>query len=96
MKNLLIVSTLCLLLAGINVSAYAVGENMLHTTAGSNYAGFGYTHGYIPVNKQEAFGDENIMRYDVNNSKPADYYYNIEDSSQHYGNNNSLIEKYSR
>jgi len=96
MKNLFIISAVCLFLLSVNTASYAVGEQMLNTNAGSTYAGFGYTHGYIPVIKQNTKMDSDIMRYDVNNSKPADYYYNIEDSTQHYGNNGSLIQNYGK
>lgn len=57
---------------------FAVGENMINTSAGSIYAGYGYTHGRVPVAEDSHttwFYDSEIWRYDVNKSKPAQYYY---------------------
>ena len=61
-----------------NSLSFAVGENMINTSAGSVYAGYGYTHGIIPVSENSNttwFYDSEIWRYDINKSKPAQDYY---------------------
>ena len=98
MKKILVISTICLFSNFINVSALAADNGNIGT-AGKSYAGFGYTHGYIPVNEDvegASIFDSDIMRYDVNYSKPADFYFNQNDLKQNYEEENNLIQHYSR
>lgn len=78
MKKLLVSVMLMGLFLTTANSCFAVGENMINTSAGSTYAGYGYTHGRVPVSEDSKttwFYDSEIWRYDVNKSKPAQYYY---------------------
>lgn len=81
----------------ISLSTLAAGELLINSTAGKTYAGFGYTHGYIPVTEGSggySIFDNDIMRYDMNNSKPAENYFNQEDNKRYYGNQNTPVESY--
>ncbi|MBQ8460117.1 hypothetical protein IJ541_08470 [bacterium] len=98
MKKILVVSAVCLLFNFVSVISFA-SDNGNIGTAGKSYAGYGYTHGYIPVNEDvegTSIFDSDIMRYDVNNSKPADFYFNQNDLKQNYADENNLIQHYSR
>lgn len=88
-KNSLVFSTLITLaLLTLSTPSFAAGENMMHTSAGRTFAGFGYTHGNIPVTEGVGgYYDSDIMRYDINNLKRANYYYTQEDLEYHGGNN---------
>lgn len=95
MKKILVISLISI---GLNVAAFAA-DNVNTGTAGKTYAGYGYTHGYVPVTEDvegSSIYDSDIMRYDVNNLKPADYYFNQNDVKQNYADENSLIQNYSK
>jgi hypothetical protein len=87
--NRILISTILVsALVGFSIPAFGAGENMLHTSAGRTYAGFGYTHGNIPVSEGVGgFYDDDIMRYDINNLKRANYYYTQEDLEYHTDGN---------
>ena len=60
------VSAICLMVASMSTSAFAAGEKMLNSTAGKSYAGYGYTHGYVPVTVGTGgYYDNDIMKYDI-------------------------------
>jgi len=76
-------STLLLMLCALSISgmssAYAVGEGVTGTAAG-NFAGYGYTHGMIPVMNEvggSTTHDSDMMRYDRNRRQSSDDYYNM-------------------
>lgn len=53
-----------------SASVFAAGEKMLNSTAGKSYAGYGYTHGYVPVTTGTGgYYDSDIWKYDINNSQ---------------------------
>ena len=76
------VSAICLMVAGMSTSAFAAGEKMLNSSAGKSYAGYGYTHGYVPVTVGTGgYYDRDIMKYDINNSQylyRSPFYYSEE------------------
>ena len=88
-KNSLLLGTILVLsLFSLSIPSFGAGENMMHTSAGRTYAGFGYTHGNIPVTEGNGgYFDSDIMRYDINNLKRANYYYTQEDLEYHGRNN---------
>ena len=92
-KRFIAIIAVCTIL-NISIAAYAAGENMLHTTAGKTYAGFGYTHGTIPVSEGNGgYFDSDIMRYDINNLKRANYYYTQEDLEYHTRGGNAPVRE---
>ena len=76
------VSAICLMVAAMSSSAFAAGEKMLNSSAGKSYAGYGYTHGYVPVTVGTGgYYDKDIMKYDLNNSQylyRSPFYYSEE------------------
>lgn len=74
--------TVCILSSAI-LPVMAAGEKMINTSAGKSYAGYGYTHGYVPVTTGTGRGyDNDIMKYDINNSQylfRSPFYYNNDD-----------------
>ena len=84
-KNLVKMALIGAFLLSSTVSAFAVGEAMINSSAGRTYAGFGYTHGYIPVTEQYPTGDNDIMRYEINHLRPAETYYTQDDLKYHDG-----------
>ncbi len=56
-----------------SLSVFAAGEKMINSSAGKSYAGYGYTHGYVPVTVGTGgYYDSDIWKYDINNSQ---YYF---------------------
>ncbi len=87
--NILLAAIAAFGILNMTTMAFGAGENMLHTSAGRIYAGFGYTHGTIPVVEGNGgYFDSDIMRYDINNLKRANYYYTQEDLEYHAGGGN--------
>ena len=72
------VMLLNLLLINTGNSVFAATQN---NSAPVNYAGYGYTHGSIPVNdnNNSSYYDSDIWRYDLNTQKPAQSYYTLDD-----------------
>ena len=88
--NKLLLALAVLGILNISTTAFGAGENMLHTSAGRTYAGFGYTHGKIPVSEGNGgYYDSDIYRYDINNLKRANYYYTQEDLEYHANGGNA-------
>ena len=64
------VSAISLMTLSMGSIAFAAGEKMINTSAGKSYAGYGYTHGYVPVTVGTGgYYDRDIMKYDLNNSQ---------------------------
>ena len=83
-NSLLLTSIAICVILGFASPAFSAGENMMHTSAGKVYAGYGYTHGDIPVTEGNGgYYDSDIYRYDINNLKRANYYYTQEDLEYH-------------
>lgn len=86
-------------------SAFAAGENMINSSAGKQYAGYGYTHGYVPVTTGTGgHYDNDIMKYDINNSRfyfNSPYYYTYDEQSEeadaslqrHYDENQQTLRE---
>lgn len=84
-KNFATIALISTMILSTSASALAVGELMINSSAGRTYAGFGYTHGYIPVTEQYPTGDNDIMRYEINHLRPAETYYTQDDLKYHNG-----------
>ena len=85
---------ICALSVSSATGAYAVGEGMVGT-AGNVNAGFGYTHGMIPVMNEvggTTIHDRDMMRYDKNRRQSADDYYQYE--QKRYGTGGSPVTNY--
>ena len=92
------VSAICLMVASLSTSAFAAGEKMLNSTAGKSYAGYGYTHGYVPVTVGTGgYYDNDIMKYDINNSQflyKSPFYYSDEPQPQAEAASQKLQQQY--
>ena len=75
--------------------AFAVGENMINGSAGSTFAGYGYSRGDIPVMNEiggASTHDSDVMRYDVNRRKSESDYYQYE--QKRYGTGGTAVRNY--
>ena len=76
------ISAICTMVLSMTTCAFAAGEKMLNSSAGKSYAGYGYTHGYVPVTVGTGgYYDKDIMKYDLNNSQylyRSPFYYSEE------------------
>jgi len=82
-------------LTGLTPQANAVGEAMLNNSSGSSFAGYGYTHGEVPVMNEiggASVHDSDIMRYDVNRRRAESDYYQYE--QKRYGTGGSPVKNY--
>lgn len=90
--TVLTVSTCCAIsLSGLFVPAFAAGETAVGT-AGGNFAGFGYTHGVVPVMNEvggSSIHDSDMMRYDKNRRRMDSDYYQYE--QKRYGTGGSTV-----
>ena len=89
--TVLTVSAICALT--ISGQAYAAGEGI--GNAGSFDAGFGFTHGGIPVMNEiggSQVHDSDMMRYDKNRRRGESDYYQYE--NKRYGTGGSAVKNY--
>ncbi|MBD5402637.1 ShlB/FhaC/HecB family hemolysin secretion/activation protein [bacterium] len=89
----LALSACCALSIGCFSPAMAAGEGV--GAAGGNFAGFGYTHGIVPVMNEvggAAIHDSDMMRYDKNQRKGVSDYYQYE--QKRYGTGGSPVKNY--
>ena len=83
-------SALLLVICALTLSCTAPAN-----AAGESYAGYGYTHGIIPVMNEvggAAIHDSDMMRYDKNRRKSDDDYYQYEQNR--YGTGGSTVTNY--
>lgn len=84
------ISVICTVVAGMSTAALAAGEKMINTSAGKSYAGYGYTHGYVPVTVGTGgYYDNDIMKYDRNNSQflyKSPFYYSDDQHTEEASN----------
>ena len=89
--TVLTVSAICAL--SISGQAFAAGEGI--GNAGSFDAGFGFTHGGIPVMNEiggSQVHDSDMMRYDKNRRRGESDYYQYE--NKRYGTGGSAVKNY--
>lgn len=90
--TILTVSTCCALsLSNLFIPAFAAGEGAVGS-AGGNFAGFGYTHGVVPVMNEvggASIHDSDMMRYDKNRRRTDSDYYQYE--QKRYGTGGSSV-----
>ena len=90
--TILTVSTCCALsLSNLFIPAFAAGEGAVGS-AGGNFAGFGYTHGVVPVMNEvggSSIHDSDMMRYDKNRRRTDSDYYQYE--QKRYGTGGSTV-----
>lgn len=90
--TVLTISAFCALsLSGIGSSAIAAGE-ALGANAGGNFAGYGYTHGMVPVMNEvggSSVHDRDMMRYDRNRRRGENDYYQYE--QKRYGTGGTSV-----
>lgn len=101
-STVLKVSAVCALSSVLSSPAFAVGENMMNSSAGGNFFGPGYTHGNVPVFEEavrvrnevggSATHDNDVMRYDVNRRRAEDDYYQY--NQQRHGTGGSPVTNY--
>lgn len=95
---ILAVSALCVFaLPGFMSPALAAGEGAVGGVgaAGGNFAGFGYTHGMVPVMNElggSQIHDSDMMRYDKNRRRSNEDYYQYE--QKRYGTGGSPVTNY--
>lgn len=90
--TILTVSTCCALsLSNLFIPAFAAVEGAVGS-AGGNFAGFGYTHGVVPVMNEvggSSIHDSDMMRYDKNRRRTDSDYYQYE--QKRYGTGGSSV-----
>ena len=81
MGTVLAVSAICALsISGTGSAALAAGE-LAGASASGNFAGYGYTHGMVPVMNEvggASIHDRDMMRYDKNRRRGESDYYQYE------------------
>lgn len=94
LSAILAVTACCALsVSALFTPAFAAGEGV--GSAGGNFAGYGYTHGMVPVMNElggAAIHDSDMMRYDRNQRRGADAYYQYE--QKRYGTGGSAVKNY--
>lgn len=93
--TILVVSAICSLsMTGFFAPSYAVDAGVGGAAAG-NFAGYGYTHGMVPVMNEvggASTHDTDMMRYDKNRRRSNDDYYQYE--QKRYGTGGSPVTNY--
>ena len=91
---ILMVSAFCALsVSGFFSPVLAAGEGA--PAAGGNFAGFGYTHGLVPVMNEvggASIHDNDVMRYDKNRRRSESDYFQYE--QKRYGTGGSPVTNY--
>ena len=90
--TVLAVSAICALsISGTGYAALAAGE-LAGASASGNFAGYGYTHGMVPVMNEvggASIHDRDMMRYDKNRRRGESDYYQYE--QKRYGTGGSAV-----
>lgn len=92
LETVLAVSAICALsISGTGSAAIAAGE-FAGASTGGNFAGYGYTHGMVPVMNEvggASIHDRDMMRYDKNRRRGESDYYQYE--QKRYGTGGSAV-----